>query len=299
MMKNRILVAGDGTTNIQANNVNIVLPDKTTFDNEPLKAIDELLDIVSGLRSSSFLVESEQLLEYSYKRIFGVYRSNAPLYLIASLTEELALVKMDLGRISGSNLAAIPLFLRACALWKKLGNNSGALFSFHMLGVCCGIVGKNERAIAIYRLCLNNLPATKKYDRQNAHVSRDLGISLNRSGAYTDARKYLEKSMKITSYWHSDFNFGLDAQKLAISLAGSGDLDYSISLIETADKILSLRDDLSYVKNLNAKHFFAIKSGDEKLAVELKREIFSICDAKGFPHQKSIVQFQEITGQTK
>jgi tetratricopeptide (TPR) repeat protein len=301
MMKSRTLVTGDNTTNIQADTVNIILPEQycLSTDADPIKQLDELLCLVSGLRQSSFLVEASQVLEDMYIRLAGDRLHKAPQYMVAALTEELALVKMDLGEISGSSLSAIPLFLRASSMWKKLGNFNSALFSFHMLGVCCGIAGNNLRALTVYKTCLSNIPKGKRYEKQFAHVSRDLGISLNRAGQFEQASFHLIQSKEITSHWHSNFNFGLDSQKLAISMAGVGKFDFSVDLLDQADAILSLKDDLSYVKNLNAKHFFSLKAGDITAANNLKREILEICKIRSFPHQASITEYQEKTGHTK
>ncbi|MBJ7019021.1 hypothetical protein, partial [Vibrio cholerae] len=138
----------------------------------------------------------------------------------------------------------------AGTLWKKLGNISKSLFSFHMLGVCSGIVGLNDRAIRIYRSCLSNIPKGKRHEKAQAHVSRDLGIALNRAEMYEDSITLLNASKDITKHWHSEFNFGLDVQKLAIAMSGLGQFDYSYRLLEQSEGILDTKDDLTYVKNL-------------------------------------------------
>ncbi|MBJ6977163.1 MULTISPECIES: hypothetical protein [Vibrio] len=297
-MKSRTLVSGDHSTNIQADTINLVFPDLSKANINHVELLDCTLSYVNGLKSSSFLQEASLAIEHLYLFYKRGYKNNAPLYLLASLTEELALTKMDLGVIRGERLAAIPLFLEAGTLWKKLGNISKSLFSFHMLGVCSGIVGLNDRAIRIYRSCLSNIPKGKRHEKAQAHVSRDLGIALNRAEMYEDSITLLNASKDITKHWHSEFNFGLDVQKLAIAMSGLGQFDYSYRLLEQSEGILDTKDDLTYVKNLNAKHFFAIKVGDKESANKLKMEILELCELRGLAHQKKVVLIQDSIGKT-
>ncbi|KQA22624.1 hypothetical protein F546_17135 [Vibrio paracholerae 877-163] len=118
-MKSRTLVSGDHSTNIQADTINLVFPDLSKANINHVELLDCTLSYVNGLKSSSFLQEASLAIEHLYLFYKRGYKNNAPLYLLASLTEELALTKMDLGVIRGERLAAIPLFFRSWNLMEK------------------------------------------------------------------------------------------------------------------------------------------------------------------------------------
>jgi len=299
-MKNRRLVTGDNSINIQADKVEIILPEELiASNNNPLDFLEKSLSIALGLRESSFLKEAAVILEYIYINFDYSYQNKATIRLLATLAEDLALLKMDLGYISGGDLSAIPLFLKASRLWKASGDQIKSIFDVHMLGVCCGISGANNRAIAIYTACRANIPKTKKFESIYAHVTRDLGIALNRKEEYAVASNLLQESADITSYWGSSFNFGLDVQKLAIAYAGMKKFDEAYKMLELSSLHLEEKDDLTYVKNLNAKHFFYIKLGNKVAAKKLEGQIIEICDKKFLTHQKSVTKFQSLTGKVK
>jgi len=298
-MKSRTLISGDNSINIQADNVSLIFPDfLSEATKNPIKTLDESLVFISGLKKSSFLKEASQALESIYKIYNTPYLHKTPNHLLVSLTEELALTKMDLGDIRGTPYSAIPLFLKASNLWKNMGNVYNSLFDIHMLGVCSGIVGYNKRAISIFKICRKNIPKGKRFEKLYAHVTRDLGIAFNRDELYFESAVLLNTCQNITKNWNSEFNFGLDIQKLAIALAGQKKFDESYRLLDDSSLILSFKDDLSYVKNLNAKHFFAVKLGDKKLENDLYKEIIEICNLRLFSHQKRVLITQKNTGKT-
>jgi hypothetical protein len=300
MVKYRNLISGDNSVNIQAKSVSLIFPEQATCDtNNPISALEESLHFISGLKTSSFLIEASEALGKLYHQYNRNYYQRVPLHLLASLTEEYALVQMDLGRVFYCKDSASSLFLKASRIWKTIGNVYNPLFDLHMLGVCSGIAGRNERALSIYKLCQDNIPKSNRFKALSGHVSRDLAIALNRSGEYESAFKLLSNSRSGTEKWCSEFNFALDTQKLAIAAAGCQKYALSWSLLESASKVMETKDDLSYVKNLNAKHFFAVKAKEMALANALYSEIEEICNIKGLCHQLEVLHAQSLFGTTK
>lgn len=300
MAKYRNLISGDNSVNIQAESVSLIFPEQVISNpDNPISALEESLHFISGLKTSSFLIEASDALAKLYHQYSRNYYQRVPLHLLASLTEEYALVQMDLGRVFHCKDSASSLFLRASRIWRYIGNVYNSLFDLHMLGVCSGIAGRNERALSIYKLCQNNIPTSNRFKALSGHVSRDLAIALNRSGEYEAAFKLLSNSRSGTEKWRSEFNFALDTQKLAIAAAGCQKYDLSWSLIESASKVMETKDDLSYVKNLNAKHFFAVKAKEMTLANTLYSEIEEICKLKGLFHQMQVLHTQSAFGVTR
>lgn len=299
MKKERRLVSGDNSINIQAESVRLVFPSlQADIANNPMAALDESLHFIGGLKKSSFLKEASEALKVLYRIYNHDYKEKISNRLLASLTEEFALVQMDMGDVVGNEYSAVSLFLKASQLWKKADQIYNSLFSMHMLGVSAGIAGRNDRAIKLYEICRRNIPNSSRFKPLYAHVTRDLGIALNRSENYEQAFRLLTESRNITKHWNSEFNFGLDSQKLAIAAAGCGNYDFSLYLLDEASDILDTKDDLSYVKNLNAKHFFAVKSGEKDMAKNLYNEIIEICNYRNLSHQKRVLITQSNTGKT-
>lgn len=294
----RPVIAGDNSIIIQAESININFPDiAADLNNNPLRTIDNVFQWVIGLRDSSFLLSARDALLHVYKIVDAQFFSSISINALAQITRELALLQMDCGEISGHKYAAIPLFLKASRLSRVFSPNS-SIYDLHMLGVCAGIQGRNIRAINLFNVCKDNLSSGRRFRPHYAHILRDMGIALNRCGQYDSAKHMLLQAKQITENWHSEFNFAIDAQKLAIALAGCGEMDDAFRMLEKSSEILDFKDDLSYVKNLNAKHFFAVKCGDKKQASNLLKQIVEISDSRGYPHQKKIVYVQHKFGFT-
>lgn len=280
----RPVIAGDNAIIVQANSIDIYFPEiNGDLASNPLRTLDEISQWINGLKQSSFSLVARDALLHVYKLLDSNYRSSISTTTLAQATRELALLQMDCGEIAGHKYAAIPLLLKASRL-ARISNPSAGLYDIHMIGVCAGIQGRNRRAITLFNACKASLPSGRRFRPHYAHLLRDTGIALNRFGQFETAKSILIEAKSITENWHSEFNFAIDAQKLSIALAGSGELDAAFRLIEQATQILEFQDDLSYVKNLNAKHFFAIKCGDRRQATKLFKEIVEISDKRGYPH---------------
>jgi len=295
----RPIIAGNNAVIVQANTIDIHFPELNgDLASNPLRTLDEIAQWINGLKYSSFSLVARDALLHVYKLLDAKFVSAISTATLAQISRELALLQMDCGEITGHECSAIPLFLKASRL-ARISNPSAGLYELHMIGVCAGIQGRTKRAIALFNACKNNLPSGRRFRPHYAHILRDTGIALNRFGQFEAAKSILAEAKSITENWHSEFNFAIDAQKLSIAFAGLGELDAAFRLIEQASHVLEYQDDLSYVKNLNAKHFFAIKCGDGKQATKLYREIVEISDKRGYPHQKKIVYAQHNLGITR